>query len=81
MSFKWLKIDVETDTKIELPFFTGSMLRGVLGYALKRVVYINPSYQCEECETLFTEHKKLLHVHHINGLKMIILKIISKQYV
>ena len=27
----------------------GSMLRGALGFALKRVTCINPSYNCEEC--------------------------------
>jgi len=49
LNLKWYKIYIETDSDVKLPFFTGSMLRGVLGYALKRVVCINPSYQCKEC--------------------------------
>ena len=68
LSFKWLKIDVETDTKIELPFFTGSMLRGVLGYALKRVVCINPSYKCKECfasnECLYYQFYEEVNLFH-----------------
>lgn len=31
------------------PYYTGSMIRGALGHALKRVTCINPSYQCTEC--------------------------------
>jgi len=31
------------------PYFIGSQLRGALGYALKKVTCINPSYQCEGC--------------------------------
>ena len=31
------------------PYFLGSQLRGAFGYALKRVVCINPSFRCEEC--------------------------------
>ena len=31
------------------PFFLGSQLRGAFGYALKRVVCINPSFKCDEC--------------------------------
>lgn len=31
------------------PYFIGSQLRGALGYALKKVTCINPSFQCEEC--------------------------------
>jgi len=48
-ALKWLKLDVETDYDGKLPFFTGSMLRGVIGHALKKVVCINPSYKCEGC--------------------------------
>jgi len=35
--------------KLKPPYFIGSQLRGALGYALKKVVCINPSYQCNEC--------------------------------
>lgn len=31
------------------PYFIGSQLRGALGYALKKVTCINPSYACEGC--------------------------------
>ncbi len=31
------------------PYFIGSQLRGTLGYALKKVTCINPSYTCEGC--------------------------------
>ena len=31
------------------PFFLGSQLRGAFGYALKKVVCINPSFKCDEC--------------------------------
>lgn len=31
------------------PYFIGSQLRGALGYALKKVTCINPSYTCEGC--------------------------------
>ncbi len=31
------------------PYFIGSQIRGALGYALKRVVCINPSFKCDEC--------------------------------
>jgi len=31
------------------PYFIGSQLRGALGYGLKKVTCINPSYTCEGC--------------------------------
>lgn len=31
------------------PYFIGSQLRGALGYALKKVTCINPSFKCEGC--------------------------------
>jgi len=31
------------------PYFIGSQLRGAFGYALKRVVCINPSFKCNDC--------------------------------
>ena len=45
---KYNKIKVITD--ISLPFnFIGSTIRGALGWNLKRVVCINPSFKCEGC--------------------------------
>jgi len=40
------------------PFFIGSQIRGAFGYALKRVVCINPSFRCEEC---FAKKNCLFH--------------------
>ena len=46
---RWHRIDVEAAENYRPPFFSGSMLRGAIGVALKRVVCINPSYKCEGC--------------------------------
>ncbi len=46
---KYHKIEVKIDSKLKPPYFTGSMLRGTFGYALKKVTCINPSYNCEGC--------------------------------
>jgi len=43
------RIDVHIATDDTPPYFTGSMLRGAFGHALKRVTCINPSYRCENC--------------------------------
>jgi len=42
-------IRVKPKTDRSPPYFTGSMLRGAFGYALKRVTCMNPSYRCEGC--------------------------------
>ncbi len=49
MRLHWLRIDVTGQKGYRPPFFSGSMLRGAIGVALKRVVCINPSYRCEGC--------------------------------
>jgi len=49
---KWVRLDCTIDGTYRIPFFVGSMLRGVIGHALKRVVCINPSYECEGCFAL-----------------------------
>ena len=49
MELSWVKIDVKAEEGYKPPFFAGSMLRGALGVALKRVVCINPSYRCQGC--------------------------------
>ena len=46
---KYHYIEVKVNSKDKPPFFTGSMLRGAFGYALKKVTCINPSYKCEGC--------------------------------
>ncbi len=69
---KWIKIDVMIESQDKPPFFVGSMFRGALGSALKRVVCINPSYTCEGCfaarECLyyqFYEEKNVFHAYRL----------------
>ena len=47
MNYTKLSIIIKTDKKP--PYFIGSQLRGALGYALKKVSCINPSYKCDGC--------------------------------
>ncbi len=46
---KYHFIEVKVNSKERTPHFTGSMLRGAFGYALKKVTCINPSYSCDGC--------------------------------
>ncbi len=46
---KYHFIEVKVNSKEKVPHFTGSMLRGAFGYALKKVTCINPSYNCDGC--------------------------------
>ncbi|MGP2657772.1 CRISPR system precrRNA processing endoribonuclease RAMP protein Cas6 [Malaciobacter sp. WC5094] len=46
---RYSKIDFKINSKIKPPMFMGSQLRGAFGYALKKVVCVNPSYECENC--------------------------------
>ncbi|MEA3491264.1 MAG: CRISPR system precrRNA processing endoribonuclease RAMP protein Cas6 [Campylobacterota bacterium] len=46
---KYYNIRVQVYTKQNAPLFIGSTLRGAFGYALKKVVCINPSYRCDGC--------------------------------
>jgi len=46
-NLRYTKLRVVIDTKA--PFFIGSQIRGAFGVALKRVVCINPSFDCKEC--------------------------------
>ena len=49
---KYIKLSFSAKNKnFNYPFFIGSMLRGTLGYGLKDVVCINPSFQCSKCFT------------------------------
>ena len=45
----YYNIKVKINTEYKPSYFTGSMLRGALGYALKKVTCINPSYKCDGC--------------------------------
>ena len=47
MKYHHIKININTKNKPS--YYTGSMLRGAFGHALKRVTCINPSYQCKDC--------------------------------
>jgi hypothetical protein len=61
-------IQVKINTNHQPSYFIGSMIRGAMGYALKKVTCINPSYKCEGCFTAssclyhqFYEAKNTLH--------------------
>jgi len=47
MRYHYIKVKI--DTPHSPSYFTGSMLRGAMGYALKKVTCINPSYNCNGC--------------------------------
>ena len=47
MQYHHIKVEINTNHKPS--YFIGSMIRGALGYALKKVTCINPSYRCEGC--------------------------------
>ncbi len=42
-------IQVKINSNHKPSYFIGSMIRGAMGYALKKVTCINPSYKCEGC--------------------------------
>jgi len=46
--FNYSKIDMIVKGK-KPQYFIGSMVRGALGYSLKKVVCINPSFICKDC--------------------------------
>lgn len=59
--------------KAKPPYFIGSEIRGALGYALKSVVCINPSYNCKDCFASssclyysFYEEKNVYHKYRLN---------------
>jgi CRISPR-associated endoribonuclease Cas6 len=56
----YIKIDVvlKKDTQDKPHFFLGSTLRGAFGLALKKVVCINPAFDCEDC---FASNNCLFH--------------------
>jgi CRISPR-associated endoribonuclease Cas6 len=70
---KYHYIEVKINTNEKPSYFTGSMIRGAMGYALKKVTCINPSYKCEGCFTAkdclyysFYEAKNSLHNYRFN---------------
>jgi len=46
---KFCRIDVNTNSKVQPSFFTGSALRGTFGHLLKENVCVTPSYDCNHC--------------------------------
>ena len=48
LNFDYSKIDIIVKGK-KPQYFIGSMVRGALGYSLKKVVCINPSFECKDC--------------------------------
>ena len=65
---KYHYIEVKINTNEKPSYFIGSMIRGAMGYALKKVTCINPSYKCEGCFTAndclyykFYEEQNTLH--------------------
>lgn len=70
---KYYYIEIKTKTPKKHSYFSGSMFRGALGYALKKVVCINPSFVCEECFAKanclfyeFYEEKNRVHNYRLN---------------
>ena len=65
---KYHHIKIITNTKKNHSYFSGSMFRGALGYALKKIVCINPSYKCEGCfakeSCLYYDFYELKNVTH-----------------
>lgn len=66
MNYHHIQVKIKTDATPS--YFIGSMIRGAMGYALKKVTCINPSYKCEGCFTAssclyhqFYEAKNTLH--------------------
>jgi len=49
MRMKYSKLSIIINLETKPPYFIGSQLRGALGYALKKVTCINPSFDCKEC--------------------------------
>lgn len=47
MKYHYIKVKINTNHKPS--YFTGSMIRGAMGHALKKVTCINPSYDCKGC--------------------------------
>jgi len=46
---KYIKLSILVKSDTLPPYFIGSQLRGALGYALKKVTCINPSFKCDGC--------------------------------
>jgi hypothetical protein len=49
VNVKYRSIRLRFQTEKSPPYFIGSQIRGALGFALKKVVCINPSQECKGC--------------------------------
>ena len=72
-SMKYHYLEIGTQTPKNHSYFTGSMFRGALGYALKKVVCINPSFECDNCFARenclfyeFYEQKNVMHNYRLD---------------
>ncbi|CAA6818412.1 MAG: CRISPR repeat RNA endoribonuclease Cas6 [uncultured Sulfurovum sp.] len=71
MNYHYVEVKIKTECKPS--YFIGSMIRGAMGYALKEVTCINPSYKCEGCFTQssclyykFYEEQNSFHQYRFN---------------
>jgi len=71
MTYHYIQVHINTAHKPS--YFIGSMIRGSMGYALKKVTCINPSYKCEGCFAQnsclyykFYEQKNSFHNYRFN---------------
>ncbi len=70
--FSYIKVDILTKT--QKPYeFMGSAIRGALGYSLKEVTCINPSFTCRDCFALsnclyydFYEKRNSYHKYRVD---------------
>ena len=46
---RYTKLSITLNSTDKPPYFMGSQLRGAFGYALKKVVCVNPSFDCNGC--------------------------------
>jgi len=68
---KYTKLTIKISAKP--PYFMGSQIRGAFGYALKKVVCVNPSFKCEGCFAVndclyfdFYEKKNNFHKYRLD---------------
>lgn len=69
----YTKISIIFKSANKPPYFIGSQIRGALGYALKKVTCINPSFKCDGCFATssclyyeFYEEKNTFHKYRLD---------------
>lgn len=70
---KYSKLKIKINDTYKPPYFIGSQIRGAFGYGLKKVVCINPSFNCDNCFTKkdcifyeFFEEKNTYHKYRFD---------------